>query len=571
MKCFEGLAFVFLPNLSSSRSRFLADLAQNQGGTIVDDISKLTGSVVVLINDSFVDEHHHLINEDIFLKEFEMNSDTLWNYIVTSNLRCVKASLISRWLKIGKFEISAEDLIGIVSAVCKPSPCWEDSESDTDVGEFNEEDATRHPNVDSAKHAESLKHTDNHGNFEIEEDQNIVENLGKARDKDSVCGGYWSKNQLLISFLSKLANRYKVKGDSYRSRGYTLAKIGIQQYPFEIESGAQAQKEVANVGSSIARKIQIILDTGTLSGVYEAPEFERNLDYLSRCHNVGTYTARRWSNLGLRTFSDVAKRFPRDLQTDWPILFGWSYYQDWSIPIPRKECTEICDIIRKELKLVDARCQVEIQGSYVRGADQSGDVDMLFYKENCDDTAELANIMEEVAIRLYQRGNVKCFLQLTPKIHDLFASEIYERFNKCHLEQTPIIPSGEPVRKFYLGFQHSGCKELNVEGGRELEPGDQFMSLSTPSENPCRRVDFFCCKWSEIGAARLQWTGPKEFNRYLRTVAIQKGLKLTQHGLFGDENVLIESFDENRILELLGEPHSTPLERNYLVKKRRCK
>ena len=81
MKCFEGLAFVFLPNLSSSRSRFLADLAQNQGGTIVDDISKLTGSVVVLINDSFVDEHHHLINEDIFLKEFEMNSDTLWNYI----------------------------------------------------------------------------------------------------------------------------------------------------------------------------------------------------------------------------------------------------------------------------------------------------------------------------------------------------------------------------------------------------------------------------------------------------------------------------------------------------------
>lgn len=597
MPCFEHQAFIFLPNVDSPRLAFLAQLVRNEGGTIVDEIGRLTKGVVVLINDSFIGGQQHLINEDIFLKEFTLDPNVLWGYIATNNLRCVKASMVSHWLKVSKFEILPQDLVHVEKQESQQSFA-EGSETDTDVGDFNEnleshvreEEDIRGSNStdevksvkqrnenksdleEDARYPGSTARQEKEMTEELIESQESLQNLEPLEGKNlSSFEGKQSKNQTLINFLEMLANRYKVKGDSFRSRGYNLAKIGIERYPFEIESGSQAQREVANVGPSIARKIQTILDTGTLSGVYESPEFEKNLDYLSRCHNVGTYTARRWCNMGLRTFSDVSNKLPRDLQNDWPILFGWSYYQDWSIPIPREECTAIWEVVRAELQRVDPKCQVEIQGSYVRGASTSGDVDMLFYKEGCDDITELATTMEELAIRLYHKKYVKCFLQLTPRICDVFLGDIHERFSKCHLKDTSITAASELMKKFYLGFKLSLPNRPNLGNGYALNPDDQFMSLSEPSGNPCRRVDFFCCKWSQIGASRLQWTGPKEFNRLLRMVAMEKGMKLTPHGLFREGNVLLESFDENKIFELLGEPYSSPLERNYLVKKRRCK
>ncbi|KAK5781046.1 hypothetical protein RI543_001434 [Arxiozyma heterogenica] len=71
----------------------------------------------------------------------------------------------------------------------------------------------------------------------------------------------------------------------------------------------------------------------------------------------------------------------------------------------------------------------------------------------------------------------------------------------------------------------------------------------TGTTNYCRRLDFFSCRWSELGAARLQWTGSAEFNRWIRLEAIKKGYKLTQHGLFY-RGKMIESFDEERIFKL---------------------
>lgn len=543
MGILEDHTFLFLPNVSSSTLKILAGLVTKQGGKIIEDVHQMEPDMIILINDSFVGERQEIIHEDILRKESDQDIDTTYDYAIKNSVKCVRASKVSRWIKDGQLTISEGELVKLASP--KDEESTDGSDIDTEVSDGGEESPHKLGNEDE----ETPKASD-------EEDSRFVETS-------------WSKNELVIKFLDILAHRYKVKGDGFRSRGYNLAKIGIQRLHHEIESGAQAQKEVSNVGPSIARKIQTILDTGNLPGAHESPESERSLQYLSKCHNVGTYTARRWVNLGLKSFLEVSQKFSQELKSDWPILFGWSFYEDWSIPIPRQECTQIGKIVKQELKSVDPECQLELQGSYMRGADYCGDLDILFYKENCNDTTELSNIMEELAIRLYQRDYIKCFLQLTPRICEIFAPKILDRFRKCNLKAKTIIPSKERTKKFYFGFQVPGSTDQNVNHKSLLLPDDQIMSLNTKSGNPCRRVDFFCCKWSELGASRLQWTGPKEFNRWLRTIAIDKGMKLTQHGLFDENGALVESFNDTRILELLGHPYIEPEERNQVFKRRR--
>ncbi|CAR30856.1 hypothetical protein ZYGR_0P01580 [Zygosaccharomyces rouxii] len=552
MAILKDHTFLFLPNVSSSTLDFLAGLIAKEGGKVIEDVNQLDPETVVLINDSFVGEGENIIHEDILRRESDLDIDYIYDYITENSVKCVRASKVSRWLKDGQLVISKPELVQLIPTEEEKSAyenVSSDSESATDVE--GTDGGERSPSKDQHEGQETPKGSDGEDSRSLETN--------------------WSKNELVIKFLDILAHRYKVKGDNFRSRGYNLAKIGIQRLPHEIESGVQAQKEVSNVGSSIAKKIQTILDTGTLPGAYESPQFEESLQYLSKCHNVGTYTARRWTNLGLKSFAEVSQKFPHELKTDWPILFGWSFYEDWSIPIPRQECSQIERIVNQELKSVDPACQVEIQGSYLRGADYCGDLDMLFHKKNCNDTTELSSIMEEVAIRLYDKGYIKCFLQLTPRICELFAPKILDRFKKCNLQAKTITPSNERIKKFYFGFQIPGSTAKNGNPKSLLLSDDQFMSLNTKVGNPCRRVDFFSCKWSELGASRLQWTGPKEFNRWLRMIAIEKGMKLTQHGLFDKNDVLIESFIDTKIFQALDQPYIGPEERNHVFKKRRSK
>lgn len=554
MLIFKNRKFLFLPNVNSSSLKFLAKLVVDKGGEIVEVVNGLDPETILLINDSFVDERQNLVHEDILRKESDFDIDYIYECIIENSLKCVKVSQVSKWLRNGKLTISDAELVNLTSIFDGQSSKQESfsssSQSTTDVEGTDEE-------------------KDHHSKQQVEGDNDIECNSEK--ENPTLVQENWSKNELVAKFLDILAHRYKVKGDNFRSRCYNLARIGIQRLPHEIESAEQTQREVSNVGSSIARKIQIILDTGTLPGVHESPQFEKSLNYLSKCHNVGTYTAKRWANLGLKTLSEVTQKFPSEIKSDWPILFGWSFYEDWSIPIPRQECAQIGEIVRQELKSVDPKCQVEIQGSYLRGACYCGDLDMLFYKENCNDITELSTTMEEVAIRLYHRGYIRCFLRLTPKISELFAPKIYERFDKCNLKVKTISPSNELLKKLYLGIQIPAPKDKDFENKSLLALSDHFMSLNTQTGNPCRRVDFFSCKWSELGASRLQWTGPKEFNRWLRLIAIEKGMKLTQHGLFDETENLLESFDENRIFQLLGRSYIEPEERNNIFKKRRFK
>ena len=234
----------------------------------------------------------------------------------------------------------------------------------------------------------------------------------------------------------------------------------------------------------------------------------------------------------------------------------------------------------RDRREIDPECKVELQGSYNRGYSKCGDIDLLFFKPFCNDTTELAKIMETLCVKLYKEGYIHCFLQLTPTLEKLFANKIVERFRTARIVgygERKRWYSSEIIKKFFMGVKlpakylkkledmknDEGTFLIEEEEETKLKQIDQYMSLNSSDGNYCRRLDFFCCKWDELGAGRIHYTGSKEFNRWIRILAAQKGFKLTQHGLFRN-NTLLEGFDERKIFDLLNLDYVEPKYRNNI-------
>ncbi|QLG71362.1 hypothetical protein HG535_0B04020 [Zygotorulaspora mrakii] len=589
MLLFKGTKFVILPNRNASSLKFLAELLVKEGGMLVNEEKEIDCDTIVLINDSFITNTNTIMKNELFFKEFDLDPSTVWNNVNTYKLKCVRATCISEWLRKSSFQINpelvlsvednlednSEDHSGVKFVTHSATPLYNYDLITAKLLKNSEKAARQIPEVYSSSQNKSENSELAGKSMETEVSNKMGEEVKRTVDisqTTSVPKG----NEKLIQALGRLAKRYEMKGDQFRARGYKLARIGIEQYPFKIESGAQAQEEISNVGASIAKKIQTLLDNGSLPGLQELFESEKRVDYFTRCHDIGIYTAKKWEIMGLKSFSEACTIFPEDFTRDWPILFGWSYYEDWLKPIRRDECEKLASVVQQELHLIDPQMKVEILGSYHRGAEKCGDIDLFFYKAGCDDISEIGRIMEDLSISLYRKGYVQCFLQLTRKIYKAFNKIIINRLEKCHLKTTPTLQytaRDDNPRKFMLGVKLPDKEKRQFESitfvdNYKLKPEDMFMSLNS-DRSPCRRMDFFCCKYSELGAARLQWIGPKEFNRWIRLKAMHNGLKLTQHGLYDNHNVLLESFDEQRIFQLLNEDYISPSERNHVVKKRR--
>lgn len=75
------------------------------------------------------------------------------------------------------------------------------------------------------------------------------------------------------------------------------------------------------------------------------------------------------------------------------------------------------------------------------------------------------------------------------------------------------------------------------------------------------RVDMRFVPRELWGSALLYFTGSKEHNITLRTVAIRKGWKLSEYGLFDETGKVIASREEKDVYEALGVPYREPWER----------
>ncbi|KAL9056907.1 MAG: hypothetical protein Q9162_002678 [Coniocarpon cinnabarinum] len=338
-------------------------------------------------------------------------------------------------------------------------------------------------------------------------------------------------NARTINLLQQLERHYTSVKDEWRSKAYQTAMKALQRCRNEITTAEEAMK-VRGIGKRLADKIEEIHSTSRLRRLENAllePE-DKALKTFLGIYGVGFAQAQTWTRQGLRTLDDLRKRNV-PLTTNQQV--GLEHYDDFNTRIPRAEVTQLGVVVEKELKHIDPDFQLIIGGSYRRGSETSGDIDIV--------------ITHPTNSIVYTRQIV--LQTLVPR-----------------LEKKQFLVAGLAVTSRDDGTKWHGACVLPHSNTANRNPG-------AASPRPWRRIDLLLVPHDELGAALLYFTGNDIFNRSMRLLARKKGMRLNQRGLYTDvvratnqqrttDGNQIAGRSERDIFEALGVPWRECTERD---------
>lgn len=314
-------------------------------------------------------------------------------------------------------------------------------------------------------------------------------------------------NEEFIELMEKLNNIMLKQGEPFRARAYQKAQETIMAYPDDIYETTQL-KGLSGIGSTIMDKLNEYVKTGTLR-ILER-EKTNPINILGEIYGVGPKKAQELVNAGIKTIDELKVR-QNELLNDIQKL-GLKYYEEIQERIPRLEIEEFEKIFKSIFSqsangFPDAK--FEIVGSYRRGAQNSGDIDVIItgrtgavYKAFVDELVKTGIILE-----ILSRGQSKTLV----------------------IAKLPGITEGK--------------------------------------EHIARRVDFLYAPPDEFAFAILYFTGSKIFNTVMRQYGLDKGYTFNEHGIYKLENkkkgakVDKEFKTEKDIFDFLGLQFKTPIER----------
>lgn len=324
-------------------------------------------------------------------------------------------------------------------------------------------------------------------------------------------------NAYTMSILLELADHYAQIRDEWRPKAYRSAIAALRRCPTKITSKQEALR-LPGIGESIAEKIEEIVITNRLRKLdyTKLDPRERILQDFTRIYGVGHDQAAKWYAAGHRNLDDLSQR--AILTTNQKI--GLTHYTDFNTRIPRSEVEQHAQVARDRLARLDPSYTLYTMGSYRRGAETSGDIDLLI-------TAGPSTPIHAI-----------CTLVLSQLVPSLTAS----------------------------GFLVAALATTSAVHGTKWHGASVLPSSPTKI---WRRIDFLLVPYAELGAALIYFTGNDIFNRSLRLLASKKGMRLNQRGLFRDvmkdfgreklsDGTLVEGRDERKIFEALGVPWRPP-------------
>ncbi|KAH7559215.1 hypothetical protein BM1_04152 [Bipolaris maydis] len=329
----------------------------------------------------------------------------------------------------------------------------------------------------------------------------------------------WNPNARTIQILEEMCKYYDSMQDQWRTLSYRKCVATLKKQTVKITTAEQAAK-LPSIGTHLAAKIEEIVLTDRLRRLESTRHNPQDvaLRLFLGIYGVGLVHANKWIQAGHRTLQDLKTK--ATLSENQKI--GLEHYHDFNSRIPRAEVEAHGAIVAAALKEIDPEFSATIMGSYRRGAQDSGDIDIMLSRPNMSSTAMSTTIFEVLIPHLYKTGFLKASL---------------------------------------TSSRYSDSSNSKWHGASSL-----------PSSTVWRRIDFLVVPEQEMGAALLYFTGDDIFNRSMRLLARKKGMKLNQRGLYTDvlrgrkgeklnDGVLIEGRSERRIFEILGVPWREPGER----------
>ena len=263
----------------------------------------------------------------------------------------------------------------------------------------------------------------------------------------------------------------------------------------DLESILPASKD-----SKIRMKVAEVFATGSLASaeILKADPTKDILELFQGIYDIGPVTAKQLVDLGMNTLEDLRKH-PELLNKKQAI--GLKYYEVLRERIPRTEM-----VAHESLLLASLPTGVvgSLAGSFRRGKESSGDVDLLLRSDD-------PSVLNWLVTRLSATG-------------------------------------------YLLETLAHGAKK--------------FMGICRLGTGIPRRIDILLTTVEEYPYALLTFTGSDKFNVAVRAHALTKGYSLNEHGLTVKTGVLPASplLTEEAVLGFLGIKYVKPEDRTETVK-----
>lgn len=290
------------------------------------------------------------------------------------------------------------------------------------------------------------------------------------------------------------------KDGGFRVRAYNKVIGGIERLESVLRMEDLEGVLPSSKNSEIRKKVVEVLATGSLvsAEVLKADPTKEILAQFQGIYGVGPVRAKELVELGMNSLEDLRKH-PELLNAKQAI--GLKYYEAIRERIPRAEMVAHESLL---LGCLPTGVVGSLAGSYRRGKESSGDVDLLLRSDD-------ASVLDQLVTRLSATG---------------------------YLLET--LAHGA---KKFMGICH-------LEGGIP------------------RRIDILLTTAEEFPYALLTFTGSDKFNVLVRAHAITKGYSLNEHGLTVKGGVLPASplLTEEAILAFLGLKYVKPEDRTETVK-----
>ena len=307
-------------------------------------------------------------------------------------------------------------------------------------------------------------------------------------------------NQLVASILNQVADLMEINEVDFRTKAYRRAAHTVETLSEDIEDikNEGRLQELPGIGAKIAKKIDEIVDTGSLEYLENLKkEFPVDYDALMAVEGLGPKGIRQlYRELGVKNLDDLEKNAKRHRIrrlkgmgeiTERKILINLEFARKSTGRNLLGHILPVAEEIKNYLKKLDYVDRVEIAGSIRRRKETVGDIDILVTTTNPLDVTDFFTRMELV--------------------EDVVVSG----------------PTKSTVR----------LKENGID------------------------VDLRTFKDESFGSALMYFTGSKETNVELRRIAIAQGYKLSEYGVFMG-NKLLAGRTEEEIFQFLGMSYIEP-------------
>lgn len=330
----------------------------------------------------------------------------------------------------------------------------------------------------------------------------------------------------LVAFIKEEQDKAIAKKDSktaqkhsFRLKFIKSSLAVLKKYPDKITiKNYKELLEISGIGKGTVKRIKEILETGKLAELGGFTDMKKEkkkaLEELESIIGVGRSKAIEFYEMGISSVKDLKKKYKKGLiELNDKVLLGLKYHGVFQDHIPRKEVTNIYKFLKKKVKQMNKHYNLteenaycfEVCGSYRREKSHSNDIDILLTK---------------------------------------FGSKEKDKDNNKHLARF--------VKRLKKPSKFNNGKSLLIDDMTDKNIVTKYMGFCKYKNNPVRRIDIRYVPYKYYHSALLYFTGSADLNKQMRSIAIKKGYKLSEYGLFDKNDKRIKTKSERDIFKKLG-------------------